>query len=299
MKAFFSSRHREALDKRNLKPSFSKPLRVAIARVLDQFSDCDNWRNWTFEAAEETLKTFYGQESLRAYDGDGKLVEASFQQVIKNGYPTHVLDAIEAWFDEVNPDAGRKAEAELNDLMPIHRSPWRFVNGIAILMDSEYMHTEVIANSVRLMGEARAIGAQEEFQAALSSLQAGDFKNAVTEAHKSVESVMKTVLETDVHEPFGKLLGRVVKSGIVPQYYEDFLTHFKKLALGVVKERNQPGTGHGQGKNPRELTRGLAQFTVHLAASVNLFLIERWLESRTETREPEEELVLVEDDIPF
>jgi hypothetical protein len=64
------------------------------------------------------------------------------------------------------------------------------------------------------------------------------------------------------------------------------LKHFEKLALGAVKERNLPARAHGQGKDTTQVQHELAEFAVNLAGSLNLFIIQRWLD-----REPE--------DIPF
>lgn len=296
MKAYFSARHRDALEAKKLTVSLARPLRAGLERILSKHSDWGGWNdreNFTYEAAEAELTTFYGRPPRAYRDGD-QLVEADLGEVIRTGYPTHVLDAIEAWFEAAQEKPGREAEGEVNQLLAIQRSEWRFVNGSAIRIDSEYLHEEIVAGALRLMAEAGAAGAQEEFQAALAALSSGDCKKAVTEAHKSVESTMKCVLEKQTGN-FGGLLAEVVKSGIVPQYYQEFLVHFQKLALGAVKERNLPGRGHGQGAEPQEVSPGLARFALHLAGAINVFLIERWLETKSD-QEPEDE---DDDDIPF
>lgn len=94
---------------------------------------------------------------------------------------------------------------------------------------------------------------------------------------------MKTVLDTSEHMTFGKLLDQLIKSGLIPACYQEFLIHFEKLALGAVKERNRPGTGHGQGNISVDVPRSLAEFVINLAGSVNLFIIERWLEAKQAT----------------
>ncbi len=137
-------------------------------------------------------------------------------------------------------------------------------------------------------------GALEEFTEAVSCLTDGRTKEAVVNAHKSVESVMKTILEPQEHLTLGRLLNNLIKSGIIPTYYQEFMIHFEKLALGTVKEWNRPGTGHRQGAEPTEVPRSLAEFAVHLAAVINLFLIRRWLESR-----PKQVQDVEEDDVPF
>lgn len=167
-----------------------------------------------------------------------------------------------------------------------------------MLIDSSYLHDELIAKTAELLGNSKAEGPLQEFQTALSALQSDDRKRAVVEAHKSVESVMKHVLSTHEHWPFGRLLAEVIKSGLLPEYYEEFLVHFEKLALGAVKARNRPGTGHGQGSDAVEIPRSLAQFAIHLAGCINVFLIEHWIERQGKDSSGATSDV-VENDVPF
>ncbi len=299
MRFYFTKRHEEALREEKIKPSLPKPLRTAILRILRDYSLYeDHWQsgsyNSTFLDTEETLKTFYGEDELRAYGEAGSLVSCDLSGVIKSGYPTRVLDAIEAWCDHAEPDKAVECERELNTIFEIHNSAWRIVNATVFLVDSEYLHNEVVAKTQMLLRENSVAGALEEFTEAVSCLTGGRTKDAVVNAHKSVESVMKTVLGTKRHPQFKTLLQNIIKSGIIPNYYEEFLEHFEKLALGVAIERNRPGSGHGQGVEPIEVPKSLAEFAVHLAATVNLFLIKRWLEFQSNQEE-----VTAEDDIPF
>jgi|CXWL01.1.fsa_nt_gi hypothetical protein len=280
MKTYFSKRHADALRDKKLSVSFSKPLRTSIVRILDRFSVRGGWndqQNFTFDEAVTGLLTFYGKEQLEAFDEKDKRVSVYFEGFIKGGYPSEVLDAIEAWFD-MNPDSA--CERELNDCLAMNNSSWRVVTGQAMLINSEYLHTEVRVRTLRLLKDGDATGALEEFQEAVSDLQAGETKDAIVKAHKSIESVMKTALGTSEHLTFGKLLEHLLKGGLIPTYYQEFLVHFEKLALGAVKERNRPGTGHGQGNVAIDVPRSLAEFVVNLAGAINLFIIERWMETK-------------------
>ena len=298
IKALFTHRHRAALfETKTLKPSFSRPLRTGIERVLARCSDGSEHENWTYDNATEMLRTVNGR-ALTVQEDDGRRREASFSDMILLGYPSQLLDAVEAWF-ACGPNAPDLASHDLNTLLAIHGSDWRFVAGEAVLIDSAYLHDELVANTADLLGKAKAAGPLQEFQAATSALQGGDHKRAVVEAHKSVESVMKHVLATHEHWPFGRLLAEVIKSGLLPDYYEDFLRHFEMLALGAVKARNRPGAGHGQGSEEIEVPRSLAQFAIHLAGCINVFLLEHWIErqgKQAATTTPEEDLG---QDVPF
>jgi HEPN domain-containing protein len=298
MRFYFTKRHEDALKEKRLKPYLPNRLRLAIRRTLNDYSTwggCDNEENRTFYAVENKLKTFYGEEQLRAFSGEGKLAPTDLNGLIDRGFPARVLDLIEVWCDCAEPSKVIECEKELNTLFEISNSPWRVVNSTVNLIDSEYLHNEVIAKTQNLLRENSVEGALEEFTDAISFLTDGRTKDAIVYAHKSVESVMKTCLETEEHLTFGELLQRLIKSGIIPKYYNEFLTHFEKLALGAVKERNLPARGHGQGATPTEVPKSLAEFAVHIAAVVNLFIVKRWIESRP----PVEEEIIEEDDVPF
>lgn len=301
MKTYFSKRHSEALRAKRFPLSFSKTLRVSLARILERFSVCGGWNNsenLTFEAAEEALRTFLGKNQITAFDDQDQRVQTDLAGLIRGGFPSEVLDAIEAWFDQ-NPEGAEPCERELNDCLAMNGSPWRILNGEALLINSEYLHSEVQARTMKLLKQGRAFGALEEFNGALQDLQAGETKDAVVKAHKSVESVMKTALSTDEHLTFGGLLTRLIDSGVLPEYYQEFLSYFEKLALGAVKERNRPGTGHGQGSQTTEVPRSLAEFAVNLAASINLFIINRWIELHPDKDMPPHATPNADDDVPF
>lgn len=300
MKAYFSKRHGDAIREQKFPLSFSKPLRVSIVRILERRSDYGGMHdseNWTFERAEEDLKTFFGKDQLTSFGDQGKRFRTDFGGLIRGGYPSEVLDAIEAWFDQ-DPQQAERCEKELNDCLAMNQSPWRIIGGHAQLIDSEYLQTEVQGRTLRLLREATAFGALDELQGAIDDLQSGETKDAVVKAHKSVESVMKTALATREHLRFGGLLSRLIESGLVPEYYEEFLVHFEKMALGAVKERNRPGAGHGQGPEKTEVPRGLAKFAVNLAASINLFIIQRWIELNPD-KSQHKPSPPTDDDVPF
>jgi hypothetical protein len=298
LRTYFSKRHEKSLNEKRLKPQLATTLRVAILRTLTQHSTFGgDWGedNVTFYAATETLKTFYGSQELQAYSEKGKLEPSNFEGVIQSGWPPRSIDCIEAWLDHASKASARDCEKELNEILEIHKSSWRFVNGTAMLIDSQYLHEHVTARVVLLMRENAISGALEEFNAACSYLTEQRNKEAVVSAHKSVESVMKSVLSKPTAK-FGELVAGVIKSNIVPAYYQDFLFHFEKFLLAAAKERNQPGRGHGQGAEVLEVDFQLAEFAVNLAGAINLFLIKCWLDQKSQVPE---KVNMDDEEIPF
>lgn len=111
---------------------------------------------------------------------------------------------------------------------------------------------------------------------------------------------MKVVLETDENMRFGQLLEAVIKSGLLPEYYDSFIRNFRELLVGVSKERNRPAGAHGQGRQPTEISEALGEFALHLAGAVNLFLLRSWIQARSKPSEEVAPLVDFDDeDIPF
>jgi predicted transcriptional regulator len=295
---YFSRRQSKALGDKTLK--FSIPVRVRrdIDRTLSAHSELrGQWdeENYTYAQTESRLITFYGDETLWAYDDEDKLSPSNMHNFILRGSPARVFDLIEAWCDLAPEQNTNECERELNSLFEIHNFSWRLVNKSIILIDSAYLHNEVISKTQALLRDNEAAGALEEFTEAVSCLTGGETKDAIINAHKSVESVMKVCLGIKEPKKFGELLHLIIKSRILPEYYKEFLVHFEKLALASVKERNLPARAHGQGAVPTEVPKPLAEFAVHLAGAVNLFLIQRWIESRPK----EEEQPASDDDIPF
>lgn len=301
MKILFSKRHEEAIRNKTLDKHLTFPYkcRVAVERVLSDKSDYGNWidregrelwdANTTYLMTEDCLKTFYGINKLQAFDKNNKRSDASFRDVILNGYPSEVLDAIEAWFGS-NLSTAVDCEREINEVLYIHNSSWRFINGNAVLIESEYHQREIHAKTIELLKVNKAYGALEEFQEAINDLTASETKDAVVNAHKSVESTMKVVLGTGSEKlRFGQLLRQLIDSNVIPEYYEEFFKNFEQLVLGVGKERNLPGRGHGQGSQATEVQKSLAEFAVNLAGSINLFLLRHLTSDEQEKDE----------DIPF
>lgn len=93
------------------------------------------------------------EDPLCAYNEEGKLAPTNLDGLIESGYPARVLDVIEAWCDNAEPSRVAKCEKELNSLFEIHNSPWRIVNATVFLVDSEYLHNEVVAKTQCLLRE--------------------------------------------------------------------------------------------------------------------------------------------------
>ena len=137
------------------------------------------------------------------------------------------MDCIEAWiYVCFNSSATVIAEKELNDAFAMNESNWRVLEGKMILIDSEYLHEEIVQKQVDFMKSLSVNGAHEEFQTAVNEYQQGNFSHAINEAAKSVESTLKFVIKSDIEGDLTKLLKELRRSELVPNYYTSFFDSF-------------------------------------------------------------------------
>jgi hypothetical protein len=274
---FFSQRHAEALEKKSLKPSFSERLRRSMLRVLQEYRwQPDEWGNAEdkWKAAENAWLRSTGEESLYAYERAERgsvRRPAEFEGVILRGWPAHTMDMVEALLPVLPEDEAGRCEREVNEVLEVHNSEWRLAGGRFWRADEGYLAAEVAATADSLLAGRAFEGARQELAQSRSALTDGDTNAAVVEAGKALESAIKCVLATERGRP-GELIRALVDSGVMPDYYKGFLQAFEQILVAVVKERSEPGRAHGAGKEPSKVPPHLAEFIVHLAGALIIFI---------------------------
>ena len=94
------------------------------------------------------------------------------------------------------------------------------------------------------------------------------------------ESTMRTILDRkgwpyDKTAPAKPLIAALVNSGHIPASLQDQFARFRELLeSGVPTIRNKNG-GHGQGEEPVEVPRELAEYALHLTAANIVLLVAR------------------------
>jgi hypothetical protein len=280
MKIYFSKRHIEAIRNNELPLEFAVNLRTSILRTLKKFSDWGGWNleeNFSFENTKEILKTFYGKHDLEVVDENNKHKKISISGIVMKGQPVQVIDVIEAWFDQCHRQEVNRCESELNSILKINNSPWRFENGEALLINSDYLYEEILSKTLRLLRTGDEYPVLDKFHNAVMGLQSGNYKTAVAEAHNSVSEVTKHTLELQKDYPLHDLLTRLTDSGMIPAYYKDFLECFEKLVDGAVK--NLPDEDAETAGLDNVISRNLAEFAINLSGAINLFIIQSALKT--------------------
>lgn len=177
-----------------------------------------------------------------------------------------------------DPNAVSEAILEINQRLKEHGVGYEFDEEI-IRIDSEMVHAEAVKPALTLLRDQAYSGAEQEFRSAFDHYRSGKTKEALTDALKSLESVMKVICtkqkwafkQTDTAKT---LIEVCLSNGLIPTYWQ---THFASLRSmlesSVPTARNKEG-GHGQGVEIRTVPDYLASYVLHMTASTIVFLVE-------------------------
>jgi hypothetical protein len=172
-----------------------------------------------------------------------------------------------------------EAIEEINERFREHGVGFQYVEEEIIRVDSELLHAETVKPALVLLRGPGYQGAQDEFLKAHEHYRHGDAKGALTEALKSIESVMQSICQkrgwpVDPKATSKGLLEVLFSNGLIPSYWQ---SHFGGLRAnlegGVPTARNKEG-GHGQGVDVTTVPQHLAAYILHQTAATIVFLVE-------------------------
>jgi hypothetical protein len=305
----FSKRLKEKLISGKISIKLNSAIKQRILYKIEEFNDSISYttdsgynyhRSYT-EDLETSLCHEHGWSSLKAFvKGKQGMQKVNIDEFIKNGAPQYVFDAIELYSNTL-PDT-YDFQREINHIFSDSQLNWRLSDGIIFQVESEYM-AAVLASASQLLATTGFEGAKEEFQEARSHFDSGDYKGAIHHANLALESTMKSILGVEKERP-GRLIRKMIDSGIIPSYYDKFLDNFEQVLRTVNVARNEEkGAGHGQGAEVVDVPTHLAELVVNFWGSLVVFLVNHHIDSKPHNEvqpEPEEEPSMVGDDnIPF
>lgn len=182
------------------------------------------------------------------------------------------------------------AMAEFNGRAEEYGVGYRFADSMIINSPSNFTTNRIIDPSLRLLHTAEYEGAHQEFQNAHAHFRSGRFKEAITDAGKAFESVMKTICarkkwhgtkkDGTTVDPKGMQANELIQVLKTNEFFPKFLDNtasdlvnlLGSLSQGPTIVRNKKGA-HGQGEEVEDVNRELAEYAIHTAASNILFFV--------------------------
>jgi hypothetical protein len=172
---------------------------------------------------------------------------------------------------------------ELNQRFREHGLGYQYIEGQIVRVDSDYIYNEAVEPAVNILREEEFEGASVEFLSAHEHFRKGRYKEAITDALKAFESVMKTICKRKGWEVADNatakpLINTLYENGLIPASLQTQFSSLRAtLESGLPTVRNK-NSGHGQGEKPIDLPPHLVAYALHLAATNILFLIESYKE---------------------
>lgn len=274
-------------------------LRVQIVHIFrDAFGDPGRHHsnaNQLMKLIHDTLCREYGVFFIgreNAYERADYYNDV-FQFVLREQNTERIIDAVELLarliekagrtedFQYWNGPAATPDQAieERNSRFREHGVGFQYESGEMIRLDSQLLHSDAVRPALRFLSQTEFAGANEEYLRAHEHYRHGRNGEALNDALKAFESVMKAICDKhnwtyNKNATSKQLIATLFDRGLVPAFMQ---THFASLQQGlesgVPTIRNKLG-GHGQGSTPRNIPRHIVGYQMHLTASAILFLAE-------------------------
>jgi hypothetical protein len=296
----FSKRCQKAIKEDKLKVSIPKTIRVRLWNLLTNFDKSwvettdSGFNYWTsrLEKLTNNIKAEHGLENLSAYseEKEKEIFSTNLEGFILRGFvPAYIWDAIELFYISLPADKQTIFQKEFNQIMEESNLNWRMAEGRIFPIDSAYIEEEIIRRSYQLLNDVKFLGPLQEFEKSREDLTNGDYEGAIQNAYLAVESTIKCILNIQKAKQ-GQLYKKLIESGLVPNYYDGFLRAFEENILRSVAiiRNEEPGAGHGKGKEPRPIPKSLAELAVNLSGVLINYLVKKYIETLSSEKEDKE-----------
>jgi len=207
----------------------------------------------------------------------GEVIPLFYQSVFGRGPNLANPCEYDAW--QCIPSNRLKYTEELNQRFMQHNLGYELVGEQIIRKDSELLSHEIVEPAFSLLRDRRFASAEIEIQRAFRFRRAGDNAEAILNAAKSFESVMKVICaemgyQYDAkHDNAKNLMQHLEKNAFYPMELNSSMAGLRTLLEGLPTIRNKK-SGHGAGTMPTEIPDVLADYALHLAATNIVFLVD-------------------------
>lgn len=179
----------------------------------------------------------------------------------------------------------KTAFLRINQKLKQNSLGYEIVENQLIRIDNQYIHSEVVKNAIGLLQEQEFHSVSEEFLKAHEHYKDRDYKDAIVNAGKAFESVMKKIC-SEKHYTFNAqkdtasaLINILLKNEFIPVIMQNQFVGLKNtLENSVPTLRNKFG-GHGQGEAIIHVPESIVRYTLNLCATNIVFLVERYKET--------------------
>lgn len=298
MSQLFSKRYKELFDaEENWFDSYVDEdvpydVRVRLARVMEDFRepiviqpDRYSDRSVGTDALMSAIGELNGEYDYQIVNLDFMTLGSGLDEThaLANTSTPYLFDLIELQYEVLSDDPENGKEAfrkEVNTVFREHDVPWLLADGRLLKIDAKQFEQDLKLKALETMrelkdAEPRYQGAYDELAKAVEFLGRGDCAEAVTNAAKSYESVLKVICgQGSEMSNANELTRRVVKEGrvVLPQSLGgDAFQSNVLMSLPIIRNKT---AAHGAGSLECGPDEPLANLAVNLACALNTYLIQ-------------------------
>lgn len=266
--------------------------KVLIARVMEDFREPISFQPSRYDSyTVDTDALYLAIEELNEHV-DYRLVDLDMMRLgsgldevhaLANVYTPHLFDLVELQYKELSDDAENGKDGfrgEVNKVFREHDIPWLLVDGRLVKIDPRQFEQDL---KLKALGEMKELndadplyqGAYDELRKAIDFLGRGDYAEAVINAEKSYESVLKVICGPESEtEAANSLIKRLLEAdnlslpeSLKPEAFQSSVL----MSLPVIRNK---AAAHGSGATGCEISRPVANLAVNLACALDTYLIQ-------------------------
>ncbi len=190
-----------------------------------------------------------------------------------------LFDVIELQYEELSDGEKPDFQTAINNVFSSNNIPWLLHDGRMVKVDSQQFEQNLKQKALSQMHELMDAAplfqsAYDELIKAIEFFEKGDYAEAISNAGKSYESVMKVVLQLDRGNA-DKLTKGIVDRDCLNLPESMTSEGFReKVLMSLPYIRNNSTASHGAGRSTVEISKNMASLAINLASALNSYLID-------------------------
>lgn len=192
------------------------------------------------------------------------------------GFTACLFDVIELQYDILSSKEKKEFTSEINKTFSENDIPWLLTDGKMIKIDAKQFEADLKHKTLEKMKELtdcdpKFKSAYNELQKAIEFFSKEEYLEAIVNAEKCYESVMKIILGVEKGNA-GALTNKVVNHLNLPDTIKP--AGLKDSVLMSLPFIRNNAASHGAGAANLSISKSLANLAINLAASLCTYLIE-------------------------
>lgn len=253
---------------------FAEPITI----ITNRYDSSEIYKNAHLLAIEKLNKNI-GMPVIQTHWNvfDGYIDQDIFGSI----FTPWLFDLIELQYIELSDGERRDFQVAITTVFKNNDIPWILCDGLMLKIDKQQFELDLRAKTLSTLHELKDNNpkfqsAYNELMMACEFFEKGNYAEAISNAGKSYESVLKVIC--------GINKGNAVK--LTKEYTNKKLCHLpdtmnidgfcEKVMMALPFIRNNSSSDHGAGDTPAVITKPLAQLAINLSATMNTYLIEEF-----------------------